>query len=171
MAIGRALLSGIPIWFALIAGAHLTYAQRAAISCAPASTTSDRTSGWCLMQEHRMPEAAAALARHLAAIPGDAEVSYWTGQIAYRQYEKEADLTARKHYLQVALFHLVRASIYDGPGALTPEQKTRLDTFVRAVYTQLSGSKDMVAPLEEVRELARTRALPPANFPASPRRN
>jgi hypothetical protein len=139
-------------------------AQTSALSCPPAVTASPREAGWCLMQQKRMPEAAAVLVEHLAANPGDAEVSYWIGQIAYQQYEKEADPAARRQYLEAALFHFARASVYNGRGALPARPRSRLETFVRAVYKQTYVSDDAAVPLEEVFELARTKALPPSDL-------
>lgn len=83
--------------------------------------------------------------------PSVAQISYWLGGVivAQKKPEKQSE----------ALFHFARAAAYDGPGAL-PDRKPAMAYFEKA-YTTYHGSKEGI---EKILELAKSRALPPADF-------
>lgn len=128
------------------------------------SDTSNRVLGWSLFLQKRLAEATPILEAYLRRNPGDAEVSYWLGQAAAVHLEKEADLARKQKRAELAIFHLTRAAVVDGEGALPEEGRVACSRFVRKFYTNVFETHGATGPLDRVVELAKKSALPPAGY-------
>jgi tetratricopeptide (TPR) repeat protein len=113
-----------------------------------------RTEGWVASKKQENDRAEAAFRKTLELNPNDAEVAYWLGTliIAEKKPEKSSE----------AIFFIARAATYDGPGALVPQMRATVNTYLEnKLYTGFHGSKD---GLDDLRKLAKAQALPPAGF-------
>jgi hypothetical protein len=113
-----------------------------------------RTLGWVALSRKDYGEAEKQLLEDLRLNPNDAEASAWLGT---------AIVAAKKvDTFHQALFHFARAGCYEGPGALDPARRKQMYAYFEKAYTTYHG-KDP-GGLEEVCNLAKTHALPPADF-------
>jgi tetratricopeptide (TPR) repeat protein len=111
------------------------------------------TLGWIAMQRKNNDLAEQNFKKSLAVDPKAGQVSYWLGTVilAEKKPEKQAE----------ALFDFARAAAYDGPGALTPEGRQKIDAYLTKVYTTLHGD---TSGLAELKAAAKASATPPADF-------
>jgi tetratricopeptide (TPR) repeat protein len=111
------------------------------------------TLGWIAMQRKNDDVAEQNFKKSLAIDPKSGQVSYWLGTVilAEKKPEKQAE----------ALFDFARAAAYDGPGALTPEGRQKIDAYLTKVYTTLHGD---ASGLPELKAMAKASATPPPDF-------
>jgi tetratricopeptide (TPR) repeat protein len=112
-----------------------------------------KTLGWVAWQRKAYDVAEKNLALSLKMEPASGEVDYWLGTVIYLQKKPER--------LSEAMFYFARAAAYDGPGAMTPQQRKQADDFLSKVYSQLHGD---TTGLAELKAMAKTSAAPPADF-------
>jgi hypothetical protein len=109
------------------------------------------TLGWVGMTRKENDPAAAAFKKALELNPINGQVSYWLGSVLLRKAETQGD----------GLYHIARAAVLDGPGALDPTVKGQLQAYLQKVYAQYHGDS---SGLDELRAKAKESALPPADF-------
>ena len=111
------------------------------------------TLGWVAMARKNSDEAETNFKKSLAIDPKAAQVSYWLGTmlLGEKKPEKQSE----------ALYDFARAAAYDGPGALNPDGRQKIDAYLTKVYTTLHGD---TSGLAELKALAKTTAVPPADF-------
>jgi len=112
-----------------------------------------KTLGWASWQRKAYDEAEQNFVKSLQMEPNSGEVDYWLGTVI--QLQKKPARTSE------ALFYFARAAAYDGPGAMTPQQRKQADDFLAKVYPQIHGDNSGLA---ELKALAKTNPAPPADF-------
>jgi len=112
-----------------------------------------KTLGWVGIQQKQWDVAEKEFRKELALSPTDAQVSYWLGQSIGGQ--KKVERTPE------ALYFYARAASYDGPGALPPDFRKQVDDYLNKAYKGYHGGSDGLA---EIKNLAKTNAMPPPNF-------
>ena len=112
-----------------------------------------KTLGWVGIQKKKWEVAEQEFRKELALSPTDAQVSYWLGQSIGGQ--KKIERTP------VAIYFYARAASYDGPGALPPDFRKQVDDYLVKAYKGYHGAMDGLA---EIKALAKTNAMPPADF-------
>ncbi len=112
-----------------------------------------KTLGWVAWQRKNYDAAEKAFQQSLKMEPSSGEVDYWLGAVIVA--EKKPERTSE------ALFYFARAAAYDGPGAMTPQQRQQADTYLTKVYSQLHGD---TTGLADVKTLAKASPTPPADF-------
>lgn len=112
-----------------------------------------RTLGWVNLSRKNYDEAEKHLIENLKLNPNDAEASAWLGTVIVQA--KKVDTYPH------ALFHFARAGCYEGPGALDPARRKQMYSYFEKAYTKYHGSSE---GLQQVCDLARKQALPPADF-------
>lgn len=113
-----------------------------------------QTLGWVGMQRKQNDVAETEFVKSLQIDPNQGQVDYWLGGVL------RAAKTPEK--VSQALFYYARAATYDGPGSLTPDGRKQLDDYLRKAYTSYHGPDD--AGLEQLKTLAKSNAMPPADF-------
>ncbi len=113
-----------------------------------------RTLGWVYWQRKSYPEAETELQAELKLNPGDAEAAYWLGTVilAQKKIERQSD----------ALFYFARAAAYDGQGAMTPERRKQIETYVQKAYTTYHGED--AAGFQQLLQTAKANPFPPTGF-------
>jgi tetratricopeptide (TPR) repeat protein len=111
------------------------------------------TLGWVAMQRKNDDAAEQNFKKSLAIDPKAAQVSYWLGTVILG--EKKAEKQSE------ALFDFARAATYDGPEALNPDGRQKIDAYLTKVYTTLHGD---TSGLADLKALAKASAMPPADF-------
>jgi tetratricopeptide (TPR) repeat protein len=111
------------------------------------------TLGWVGMQRKNWDVAEQNFRKSLTINPGAAQVSYWLGTtlVSEKKPEKQSE----------ALFHFARAAAFDGPGALNPEGRKKIDEYLTKVYTSFHGD---TTGLAELKAAAKASPTPPAEF-------
>ena len=111
------------------------------------------TLGWIAMQRHNNDVAEQNFKKSLTIDPKAAQVSYWLGTviITEKKPEKQAE----------ALFDFARAAAYDGPEALTPDGRRKIDEYLTKVYTTVHGD---TSGLAELKAMAKASPTAPADF-------
>lgn len=111
------------------------------------------TLGWIAMQRKNNDVAEQNFNKSLTIDPKQAQVSYWLGTalLAEKKPEKQS----------AALYDFARAASYDGPGALTPDGRQKIDAYLTKVYTALHGD---TTGLAELKATAKTNPTPAADF-------
>jgi hypothetical protein len=97
----------------------------------------------------------AELIKTLQADPGNAQASYMLAGVLLAQQKEHIEK------MSMALFEYARAATYDGPGALDANTRKSIDGFLAKAYNTYHGS---AMGLDQVKALAKTAALPPADF-------
>jgi tetratricopeptide (TPR) repeat protein len=105
------------------------------------------------MQKNDYATAEAGFTKSLQDDPQQAQ----SGQLAYWL----AGMLFKDKKYAPALFQYARASSYDGPGSLAEAGRNQVKASLEKTYVAYHGSKD---GLDEVLALAKTAALPPADF-------
>lgn len=118
------------------------------------ATLAHRTLGWVALSRKDHPEAIKQLTENLKLNPNDAQASAWLGTAIVATKNPET-------YPQ-GLFQFARAGCYEGPGALDPAARKQMFAYFEKAYTTYHG-KDPEG-LQQVCEVAKTHALPPADF-------
>ena len=119
----------------------------------PLQLTAMQTLGWIAMQKKDHMEAEKHFMSVLDLNPNAAQVSYWLGNEVLAQGNPNKN--------ELALFSFARAAVYEGEGALNAQGREQVDTYLKKVYTNYHGSEE---GLDEIKEMAKTRALPPADL-------
>lgn len=119
----------------------------------PLQLTAVQTLGWIAMQRKDHQEAEKQFMTVLGMNPNAAQVSYWLGNEVLAQGNPNKN--------ELALFSFARAAVYEGEGALNAQGRDQVDTYLKKVYTNYHGSEE---GLDEIKEMAKTRALPPADL-------
>jgi tetratricopeptide (TPR) repeat protein len=112
-----------------------------------------KTLGWIAKERKNYDAAEKAFLNSLKMEPASGEVDYWLGTTIL--LEKKPERMAE------ALFYIARAAAYDGPGAMTPQQRQQADTYLTKVYTQIHGDNSGLADLKT---MAKTNPAPAADF-------
>ena len=112
-----------------------------------------KTLGWTAWKRKNYDAAEQNMVKSLKVEPNSSEVDYWLGAVIVA--EKKPERTSE------ALFHFARAAAYDGPGAMTPQQRQQADQYLTKVYSQLHGD---TSGLAELKTMAKGSATPPADF-------
>ena len=113
-----------------------------------------KTLGWVAMLRKNNDAAEKEFVKSMEINQNAGEVSYWLGTVILAQKKPERQ--------SEVLFHFGRAANYDGPGALPPEGRKQIDAYFVKAYNNYHGQDD--AGLKELRALARSKPVPPADF-------
>ena len=123
------------------------------------------TLGYIGVEEKDSAKAEAELVKTLHDDPTNAQASMMLASLLLSQQKDHPDK------MPFALFEYARAANYDGPGALDPAARKKIDTFLAAVdpatkkdtgaYPTYHGSTQGLA---ELKTLAKASALPPDGF-------
>ena len=89
--------------------------------------------------------------------PASAQVSYWLAQVVLAQAKPDKNA--------LAIFSFARAATYDGPGALAPEGRQKVDEYLTQLYTKFAGTEE---GLSELKAKARGQAFPPEDLYIKP---
>lgn len=119
--------------------------------------TAHQTLGWIAMQRKDHEASEKEFLAVLKSNPNAAQVSYWLGTEVLAQSNPEKN--------ELALFSIARAAAYQGPGALPTEGRAQVDEYLKTVYTTYAGTED---GLDNLREMAKNSALPPADLVIKP---
>jgi len=113
--------------------------------------------GWVAIMRGQAAAAEEAFTQSLKLDPNDANISFEMvrGLLVQEGRERQAS----------AIFHLARAAVWDGPGALPPSQRETLNRNLENTYLSFHGPDP--EGLEKLKALARTQALPPSDFTIS----
>src|SRR5262249_35462474 len=81
-------------------------------------------------------------------------ISYWWGTEILQQKKPERQAEA--------LFQFARAAAYDGQGALNPQGRQQVDSYLTKAYNSYHGQDPQ--GLQQLKELAKASPFPPADF-------
>ncbi len=118
-----------------------------------AQASAHQTLGWVAMQKKDNLLAEKELKQVLELNPDSGQVSYWLGDVVLKQGDPNKN--------ELALFSFARAAMHEGKGALPPESRKQVDEYLTKVYSKYTGTED---GLGELKQLAKTRALPPVDL-------
>jgi hypothetical protein len=107
------------------------------------------------MQKKDDAKAESDMKRILGADPTDAQLSYWLAGVLFGQREKKPENQPP------AIFEYARAGLYEGPHAVDAATKKDAATRATRYYKAYHGSDE---GWDKVASLAKTNALPPADF-------
>lgn len=116
-----------------------------------------RTNAWIWVQRKDDARSETELTKVVQADPAQPQFSYMLGQAKFNQYTKSKDLSK----VPDAIFHIARAGVYDGAGAIPAQTRTTYTESAARIYRQYHGSDD---GWQEVLAAARSSAMPPAGF-------
>ena len=111
------------------------------------------TLGWVAEQRKDLPAAEKAYSQSLGVNPANGAASYRLAEVM--RQEKDPDKNA------AMLFEYARAAFYTGTGALTDAGRKEIEKYITQAYTKFHGSAE---GFDELRKLAATQALPPADL-------
>jgi tetratricopeptide (TPR) repeat protein len=113
-----------------------------------------KTLGWVAMQRKNNDAAEQEFKQSLKINPNDGVLSYWLGTVivAQKKPEKQSE----------ALYHFARASGYEGAGALPPQGRQQVDTYLAKAYNTYHGQDPK--GLAELKAQAKANPFPPENF-------
>ncbi len=109
--------------------------------------------GWVAMQQKKNDVAEQQFLKTLDLNPGAAQVSYWLGLVVVAQKNPDKNV--------LALFSFARAVSYNGPGALPPDFRQKVDSFLTNQYKNYHGDQSGLA---ELKALAAKQPLPPPDL-------
>jgi len=112
-----------------------------------------RTLGWAAMQRKDAITAETNFAKSLEKNALQGDVSYWLGQMIMGQKRVEK--------YPLGLFHVARAVAYDGPGALAPQTRTQVESYLTKAYSGYHGD---ASGLDALKASVKTIAIPPPGF-------
>ena len=111
------------------------------------------TLGWVAMQQKQFEAAEAEFQKSLAINPNNGDVDYWMGTVIAGQKKPEKQSTA--------FYYFARAAAYDGPGALNPQGRQQVMTYVKNAYQKYHGSNE---GFDQLLQSAKNTPVPPADF-------
>jgi len=111
--------------------------------------------GWVAYSRQENKAAAVEFKTVLELNPVNGQVSYWLGSALLRKAETQGE----------GLYHIARAAVLDGQGALHPNARIQLQAYLQKVYALYHGDS---SGLDELKAVARYSAFPPANFKIQP---
>ena len=117
------------------------------------TTSAHTTLGWIHMQNKDNVKAEEEFKTVLGLDPGNAQISYWLGNVVLGQGDPNKN--------ELALFSFARAASIDGPGALPAEAKASVNDYLTKVYVKFSGSEE---GLDDLKAKAKAQPLPPAGL-------
>ena len=109
--------------------------------------------GWVEMIRKNGDAAQEHFTKSLQLNPAAGEVSYWLGQTIIAEKKPET--------YSNALYHMARASAYEGQGALPAEGRKQVDDYLTKAYTGFHGDSSGLA---ELKQTAKNSPLPPPGF-------
>ena len=109
--------------------------------------------GWDAMTKKQDAAAEAEFKKILQLDPNQAQVSYWLGQVIYRQHNP-----AR---FSEAFYDFARALSVTGPSALPPAAQSTGGDFLKKAYNGYHGSDE---GFDQLKAAVVSSALPPADF-------
>ena len=112
-----------------------------------------KTLGWIAWQRKAYDVAEKNFFQGLKMEPNQGEVDYWLGTVIYLQKKPER--------ISESMFYFARAAAYDGPGAMTPQQRKQADDFLSKVYSQLHGD---TTGLADLKAMAKANTAPAPDF-------
>ncbi len=115
--------------------------------------TAYTTLGWIAMQRKANDVAEENFKKALAINPNAVQVSYWLGTVILAQKKPERQ--------SEAMYDFARAAAYDGTGALAPDGRKQIDTYLTKAYILLHGDNSGLA---ELKTMAKANPVPPADF-------
>ena len=105
-----------------------------------------RTLGWVSLMRSEYDSAEREFTSVLQQNPKDGEVSYWLGSCYLAQDQKDK-----------ALYHLMRASLVNGPDAVPASVKRNLRPFLEKLYREVHGN---TSGLEALRRTSQNKVFP-----------
>ena len=105
------------------------------------------------MQRKQNVEAEKEFTSVLKLNPASAQVSYWLAQVVLAQANPKKN--------SLAIFSFARAATYDGPGALAPEGRQKVDSYLTQLYTKFAGTQEGLA---ELKSQAKVSTFPPTGL-------
>jgi tetratricopeptide (TPR) repeat protein len=111
------------------------------------------TLGWIELQRKNWEAAEAELQKSLQINPNNGEVDYLMGTAIASEKKVEK--------MPQALFYFARAASYEGPGALNPDGRKQVLTYVQKAYKTYHGGDD---GFNELLAAAKSSPTPPADF-------
>lgn len=116
-----------------------------------------KTLGWAAAVPKNYAEAEQNYKKSLQSDPKSGEVAYSLGQALLARSIAEKKPAVQSE----ALYYFARAASYDGPGALNPDGRKKVDDYLTKVYNTLHGDSSGLA---ELKALAKDNPTPPADF-------
>jgi len=150
---GNALLAALPTAFAPAKKPAGTTDEQWNKARSDMEALGHKTLGWVAMVQKNGPVAQEHFMKSLQNNPAAGEISYWLGQTIVAEKKPET--------YSSALYHIARASAYDGPGALPEAGRKQVDDYLTKAYTGFHGD---TSGLAELKAQAKSAALPPAGF-------
>jgi len=113
------------------------------------------TLGWVALQRKDDDAAEKEFGKALQLNPNNAQVSYWLGTAILQEKKPERQAEA--------LFHFARAASLDqAHGGFAAQARQSIDQYFVQAYNKYHGED--AAGLQQLRDLAKSSAMPPANF-------
>jgi hypothetical protein len=113
------------------------------------------TLAYIALAEKDTAKGEAELMKTLQTDPANAQASYTLAGVLLAQQKEHPEK------MPLALFEYARAAGYEGTGALDAANRKKIDGFLSGAYATYHGSPQ---GLDQVKTLAKTNALPPADF-------
>jgi hypothetical protein len=112
-----------------------------------------RGMGWVNQQRKNQPAMKEAYTKSLELNSAQGDLSYALGQSIIGEKDEKT--------YPIGLFHVARAAVYDGPGALPANDRANVDKYLAKAYAGFHGDP---TGLDQVKATAKTTAVPPADF-------
>ena len=114
---------------------------------------SHTTLGWVAMQQKQYEGAEGEFQKSLSINPNNGDVDYWMGTViaGEKKPEKQAQ----------AFYYFARAAAYDGPGALNPQGRQQVMTYVKNAYQKYHGSNE---GFDQLLQTAKNNPTPAPDF-------
>ena len=112
-----------------------------------------KTLGWVAMNRQQYEEANNEFIEALKRNPQDAQSPVWAGTSNVR--------TKKLARQGIALYFFARAAVYDGPGALTPQQREQMRSSFEKNYVNFHGDR---TGMDEMLAAAKASAVPPEDL-------
>jgi hypothetical protein len=122
--------------------------------------------GWAYMHRRQFADAEKSFVFTLTHLPqGDSETSNWLGLMLLKSTalpsESMVCRPGQEGRCSEALFHMARAALFDGEGALPFDVRKSLEHTLLKTYVRYHGGDD---GLTELRALALTSVMPPKDL-------
>ena len=116
-------------------------------------TLADTTLGWIALQRKNWQQAEAEFQKSLQINANDGQVDYYMGTAIASEKDPAK--------MPTALFYFARAATYEGQGALNPDGRKEVMTYVQRAYKGYHGSDE---GFNNLIAAAKSQPLPPAGF-------